>query len=271
MIEEREYILGTDREELDRLRFQHQAWLKQAYALWRRAGLRGGDVVLDLGCGPGYTSFELARIVGPEGRVIARDISRRFVDFVAAEGERLGFANVEPSLGPVEELELPVGSLDAAYARWLLCWLPDPTPALACAGRSLRPGGVVVLQDYLDWGAMKLLPSSDVFDRSVAACMRSWAEGGSDIDVGARLPELAATCDLRVAHFEPVARVGRVGSLEWRWLGGFFTSYLPRLVERGLLTRDELEAHRSEWDARTADGRSRILAPTMVDVVLEKQ
>ena len=41
-----EYVLGTDRAELERLESQHTAWLEQAYALWKRAGLRGGDRVV---------------------------------------------------------------------------------------------------------------------------------------------------------------------------------------------------------------------------------
>ncbi len=145
-----EYILGTDREELERLRFQHQVWVKEAYALWERAGLKAGDAVLDLGCGPGFTSFELAWVVGPKGRVIARDQSRPFLDFLAREREHLGLMQVEPSLGPVEELELPREELDAAYARWLFCWLPDAGAVLERVARALKPRGAVVLQDYLD-------------------------------------------------------------------------------------------------------------------------
>ena len=69
MTDEAEYILGTDHDEASRLRFQHEAWVRHAHALWERAGLRAGDVVIDLGCGPGYTSFDLARVVGPEGPI----------------------------------------------------------------------------------------------------------------------------------------------------------------------------------------------------------
>src|SRR5688572_11013066 len=153
-----EYILGTDREELERLRFQHQVWVKEAYALFEEAGLRAGQRVLDLGCGPGYTTFELAHVVGPRGRVIARDVSARFLAALERERARLGLPQVEPSLGPVEELALPDGALDAAYARWLFCWLADPLPALQRVARALKPGGVLCLQEYVDWGAMRLMP-----------------------------------------------------------------------------------------------------------------
>ena len=267
---EAEYILGTDPDESERLRFQHVAWLQQAYALWSRAGIRAGDAVLDLGCGPGTTSFELARLVGPRGRVVARDESPRFLEVLAAERDRLGLSWVEPSLGRVEDLDLDGANLDAAYARWLLCWLPDPLGALRRIAAAVRPGGVLVFQDYLDWAAMKLLPPGPAHDRAIQACMQSWREGGGDIDVGERFPELARDGGLVLEHLQPVARAGDTGSLEWRWTVGFLRSYLPKLVERGTLRPDELEAFRAEMDAREEEGTSWVHAPTVVDVVLRK-
>src|SRR5882672_2030657 len=170
---DKEYVLGTDAAELRRLHFQHKVWSAQSYALCQRAGLRAGDVVLDLGCGPGFTSYELAQMVGASGRVIARDQSAGFIEYVAAERTRRGLPQIEPSLGPVEELAIANASLDAVHARWLFCWLVDPGAVLERVARMVRPGGAVILQEYLDWAAMKLVPRDAAFDRMVAACMQS--------------------------------------------------------------------------------------------------
>ena len=70
------YILGTDKEELNRLELQHSIWSSESHAGWKTAGFKTGDSLLDLGCGPGSCSVELAKIVGPEGRVIGIDRSR---------------------------------------------------------------------------------------------------------------------------------------------------------------------------------------------------
>lgn len=265
-----EYILGTDPEELERLRFQHHAWMKEAYELFERAGLGAGQRVLDLGCGPGFTSLELAQVVGPGGRVLASDRSARFLTTLQRECARLGLAQVEPRLGPVEGLELEANELDAAYARWLFCWLPDPEAVLRRVARALRPGGAVLLQEYLDWGAMRVFPHGPAFARGVEACLASWKSGEATIDFAAELPALAPRVGLVIEHFRPRARLGRVGSLEWRWLDQFFRVYLPKVVERGLLAPPELEAWLAEQDERTREGESHVSTPTMADVILRK-
>jgi ubiquinone/menaquinone biosynthesis C-methylase UbiE len=265
-----DYVLGTDSAELQRLSFQHEAWVAQAFALWQRAGLRTGMTVLDLGSGPGFTSFDLAQLVGPTGRVIARDRSARFLEYVAAESKRRGLGWIEPSLGDVETLELAPASVDAIYARWLFCWLPDAALGLERAARALRPGGPLVLQEYLDWAAMKLLPREPAFDRAVAACMQSWKRAEATIDIAEHVPALAAHAGLVVEHFSPIARAGRVGSLEWRWMSEFFHAYLPKVVEAGLLTSAEAAAALRPFDeARPGDARY-CVTPTMTDVILRK-
>lgn len=271
MAEEIGYILGTQREELERLAFQHRVWLEEAYALWKRAGIRGGQRVLDLGCGPGFATVELAHLVGPRGHVIARDESERFLAFLRAERERLGLGWIEVVHGRAEELDLPPGSIDVAYTRWLLSWVPDARAVLERVARALAPGGAAVLQEYVDWAAMRLLPRSAVHDEVVAACMRGWAEGGATIDVGELVPGIAADLGLHVEHLRPNGRAGGVGSLEWRWLEGFFEIWLPRLVERGLLAPATLEAHRREWARRAEEGRSHVIGPTVLDVILRKR
>ena len=59
-----DYLLGSDTDELVRLVFQHRVWADKAVALWRRAGFGYSTTILDLGCGPGYSSIDLAHLVG---------------------------------------------------------------------------------------------------------------------------------------------------------------------------------------------------------------
>src|ERR1041385_6858244 len=81
---EREYVLGTDLDELVRLGFQHQLWLAHAAAAWEQAGFRPGQRLLDVGCGPGYATFDLAHLGGRRGGVTAVDASARFIAHLKA-------------------------------------------------------------------------------------------------------------------------------------------------------------------------------------------
>ena len=73
---EKDYVLGTNAEEISRLGLQHRVWRPRALDAWRRAGFRAGQVILDIGAGPGYAALDLAEIVGPTGKVIALERSR---------------------------------------------------------------------------------------------------------------------------------------------------------------------------------------------------
>lgn len=265
-----EYILGTDDEEITRLRQQHGVWRDAQLELLDRAGPSPGDTAIDLGSGPGYTTFELAERTGPNGRVIARDMSERFLRFLAAECDRRGVRNVETSFGPVEAIELEDESIDVAYSRWLFSWLEDPRATLERVARTLKPGGRFLMQEYLDWGAFGLVPADPAFDRVVDACMRSWAEGGGEIDAARDMPRHAAALGLEVEHFEVRATLARSDEPAWVWLGGFFESYLPRLVERGTLDADACATHLERVKAWIADGSVWLTGPTMADVVLRK-
>ncbi len=265
-----DYILGADAAEIDRLRFQHKVWIAQAFALWERAGFRAGDTVVDLGCGPGFTSLDLAQIVGPDGRIIAVDQSEHFLATLAHECGRRGIAHVEPLLAPIEALALDADSVGGAYARWLFSWPAAPEVGFARVARALAPGGVFALQEYLDWSVMRLMPRSAIFERAVEACVQSWIAGGGTIDIGRELPRLAQATGLTLEHFAPLSRIGAVGSLEWRWIASFFHSYLPKLVTLGLFGEDELAAFEAEWAARTAGRATYCYAPTMVDALLKK-
>src|SRR5262245_18058264 len=74
-MDEQEYVLGTNRDELVRLGLQHQLWARYAADAWERAGFGPGKKLLDVGCGPGYASLDLAALVGTRGHVHAIDIS----------------------------------------------------------------------------------------------------------------------------------------------------------------------------------------------------
>src|SRR2546430_16373111 len=79
---ERDYVLGTHDQELERLGVQHEAWRPVVLDCWKNAGVTSGSRVLDVGAGPGYATVDLAEIVGPSGKVVAVERSTNFVSAI---------------------------------------------------------------------------------------------------------------------------------------------------------------------------------------------
>jgi SAM-dependent methyltransferase len=269
--EEHEYLLGTDLDELRRLGFQHQVWIREAADAWERAGFGPGDHILDLGCGPGYATLDLARLVGASGRVTGVDVSARFVENLRARADAAGLANVEALVRDAGELDLPEGGFDGAWARWVLCFLRDPAAAVASVARALRPGARFVVQDYSNYPALQLAPEDPAFHTVIGAVVRSWRDGGGDPCISARLPAMMEEEGLRVVSITPVARVGRPGSALWAWPRTFFDNYLPVLVANGYLAEDERVAFEALWARRSREAGAWFASPPMTLVVGERR
>ena len=109
---EDDYLLGTDYEELRRLQMQHWTWQPETVDLWDHAGFHQGQTILDVGCGPGLTTLELAERVGPEGRGVGIDGSEEFTDILRRKAEGIG--HIEVVQADVRALDLPADSADAA-------------------------------------------------------------------------------------------------------------------------------------------------------------
>jgi ubiquinone/menaquinone biosynthesis C-methylase UbiE len=110
-------------------------------ALIDMAGIRPGMRVLDLACGAGSQSIQVAKRVGPNGRVVASDISAIMLEHVRRNAAQEGLQNIETLECSAEDLQEPQASFDASICRLGLMLFPSPRKAVEVVGRVLRPGG----------------------------------------------------------------------------------------------------------------------------------
>jgi SAM-dependent methyltransferase len=270
MSEGREYALGTNAAEIVRLGVQHRLWGAQAFSIWERAGIRAGQSVLDIGCGPGYTTFDLAGVVTSKGRVVAIDESALFVEELKRRQKLLAETTIDARVGDVQRLELAPGSFDAAYQRWVLCFVRDPEAVVRGVAHALKPGGAFAIQDYLHYEGILLSPPSEPFRRFVTVVAEAWRDRGGDTDIGLRLPGLLAKHGLTPVEISPLHRVARSGSPLWTWPTIFIETYAPRLVDEGRLTPAEHEALVRDWAEHTGDPNAYFVSPPMVDIIAVK-
>lgn len=271
MAEEREYVLGTGEDELARLGFQHRVWSAQAARVWERAGFAPGHWILDVGCGPGYASFDMARIVGDAGRVHGVDASERFVAHLLEQAAARGLPSVTAEVGDLTHLALPADTFDGAYARWVLCFIADPDAVIERVAGALKPGGRFAVQDYLRYDGVMVAPEDPAFERVFGAVVEAWRAAGGDTRFGARLPALLERHGLAVEHAEPLVRIARPGQALWHWPRTFFDNFLPGLVSSGTLSRDELDAFNARWAERETQPGAFFVSPPMIEVVAVKR
>jgi SAM-dependent methyltransferase len=267
----REYALGTNDAEVARLGVQHKLWSAAAFALWERAGFRAGQTLLDVGCGPGYTSFDLAGLVTANGRVVAIDESVRFIEHLRSWQQRVGDATIDARVGDVQRLELEKDSLDGAYQRWVLCFVKDPEAVIRGVAAALKRGGAFAIQDYLHYEGILLSPRSEPFQRFIRVVADAWKDHGGDNDVGLRLPSLLATHGLTPFEISPMHRVARPHTPLWTWPTIFIDTYGPKLVEEGRLTPTEYDALVDDWKAHTNNPSAFFVSPPMVDIIAVKR
>lgn len=287
---ENEYVLGVSRDEYDRLGLQHSLWRTRAIRLWQRAGLPKKTTnplkMLDCGCGPGFTTFELAKYLGPQGRVVGLDMAEKYLNALEtritaekADGTSAKLAKIETRQGVIDSFTMPETDFDAAYARWIFIFLKDPEAAVRNIGRHLRPGGLFMLQEYVDYRTMALHSSAlyekptsaATFRKLVDAVIQSWAAHGGDANVGGKLPSLLAKNGFEILSLKPQTRVGRPHQKIWQWPDSFYRNYLPILVRDGHLTEAEAAEAWKVWEAASRDPDSFYVGPMVLDIVARKK
>ncbi len=213
--------------------------------------LRPGLRLLDVGCGPGTITMDLADRVAPTGSVTALEQTQDALDLARAEAGRRGTPNVSFVVGDVHDLALPDDAFDVVHAHQVLQHLPDPVRALREMRRVCRPGGVVAARDS-DYAAFTWWPEVPELDRWLDLYRRVARSNGAEPDAGRRL--LSWALQAGFTSVTPGAATWCYASPDQRaWWGGLWAervvaSDLARqAVDRRLATTDELAAIAAGW------------------------
>jgi SAM-dependent methyltransferase len=268
---ERDYVLGTHDEEIARLGVQHRVWRPKMLDAWRRAGLGAGMTVADIGCGPGYAALDLAEIVGPSGRVIAVERSRRFLDALESEARRRGLANIETHERDLDADGLPAVTVDAAWCRWVAAFLKHPRHLVADVRRIVRPGGAIVFHEYLDYAAWRLLPRSIEFEEFVRVVIDTWRATGGEPDIGLDLPAWLSAEGFDTLETHPIVDIITPADAAWHWPASFFEVGLRRLVDIGAFTTERAAAVTSAFKTHESRPDARMLLPVVGELIARQK
>ncbi|MEV0899308.1 class I SAM-dependent methyltransferase [Actinoplanes sp. NPDC049802] len=212
--------------------------------------LSSGISLLDVGCGPGTITAELAGLVAP-GRVTALEQTAEALDLARAEVGRRGLANVGFAVGDVHALDFPDDSFDVVHAHQVLQHVTDPVRALREMRRVTRPGGVVAARDS-DYAAFTWFPLVPALDEWLDLYQRVARGNGGEPDAGRRLLSWA-----RAAGFADVTATASVwcfaDDTDRQWWGGMWAERVlnsemaATALRTGAATQADLERISAGW------------------------
>jgi ubiquinone/menaquinone biosynthesis C-methylase UbiE len=267
---ERDYVLGTHDDEIYRLGFQHRVWRPRALDAWARAKIGDGCKVIDFGAGPGFATMDLAEIVGPTGEVHALERSHRFLKTLEAQAKARGFVQVKAHEIDVVTDALPARDADAAWARWIFAFLPKPKDALKKLVDALRPGGALVIHEYIDYETWKLAPPALNFERFVDEVVANWRASGGEPDIARNLPSWLTEMGLRLESLRPYVDVVSKDDNVWRWPIGFFDIHIDRLLELNRITPQLAKEMRDEFARVSARPGTLMVTPLVLEIIARK-
>jgi SAM-dependent methyltransferase len=206
--------------------------------------LQPGQSLLDVGCGPGTITLDLAARVSP-GRVLGLDSAADVVEKAEAGRRDSGVSNVEFAVGDVYHLDLAEQSFDVVHAHQVLQHLTDPVAALREMRRVLRPDGVLAIRDS-DYAGFVWAPRDARLDRWLELYHQATARNRAEADAGRFLLGWAQAAGLRDI---------RVSSSTWTfadpdsraWWGGLWadrvrlSAFAEQALAYGLSSQGELD------------------------------
>jgi SAM-dependent methyltransferase len=261
------YVLHGGQAGYDRLLVLSRERWPDTEALFRRAGLGAGSKCVDLGCGGGEVTLEIAKWVGPNGSVLGLDLDPVKLELATTAARDRGIRNAEFRRVLVQEWDAPK-TYDVAYSRLLLQHLPKPVDLLRRMWESLRPGGLLMAED-VDWHGW----TSDPSNAGIVFLREKYAEllerRGGDPHFGLRLYRTCREIGIPDPHLNVVASFR---STEQGKVIALLTldAIAAALQSEGVATPSEIASARSSLETLLADPTSATMGPTLFQVFARK-
>jgi ubiquinone/menaquinone biosynthesis C-methylase UbiE len=258
------YTIRGGRQGYDRLQILARAVWPDTADLLVRIGVRPGMDCLDLGCGSGHVTLQLAALVGPAGHVVGVDMDEVKLGLARDAAAAQGLANVEVRHADAYAWH-ETDVYDLVYSRYVLQHLSRPVDLLRRMWTAVRSGGALAIEDA-DFDGMFCDPPNEGFEWFGRTYARLLQHHGGDAAIGRKLfrlfleaeipnPEVRVKPSITASRGEPKALI--LGTLE---------ATAAAAIAAGLATPDEVESACASLAAFTDDPRTLIGNPPTLQV-----
>ncbi len=201
------------------------------------------------------------------------DESANYIGYLNAQSASRHLPQLRGAIGDVQSLGRVVrrpGSIDLAYARWVLCFVASPNAVVQGVADCLKPGGRFCINDYFNYRSMTMAPRRESHDKAVAATIASWHARGGDTDIMGRLPRILTSHGFHVDHIGVHQRLARAGDTMFHWPDVWWRVYAPKLVEMGYLDKADQEQLFRDLDEVAQSDTDFLMAPPVFEIVATK-
>jgi len=195
------YVLKGGEEGAKRLQILAHAKWPTTQALLQRVGLQRGMRCLDVGCGSGEITLQLARMIGSEGEVVGIDSDESVLELARKEAEQQNLLVNFYKDNASELKQEPI--FDIVYSRFLLTHLQEPQLAIDCMLNSLVPGGTFIVED-IDFSGHFCYPNCPAFYRFVELYQAITLQKNCDPFIGPKLLGMLKEAGLKQINMEVV-------------------------------------------------------------------
>lgn len=257
------YVIRGGREGYERLKVLARARWEDTAALLNRVGVRPGWRCLDIGCGSGDVTLEVARMVGENGSVVGIDMDAMKLDLARTEAVERGLQTIEFRVVDVNDWSEPLG-YDLVYCRFLLQHLSQPLDLIRRMWAAVKSGGALVVEDT-DFDGLHCEPPNAGFDFYARAYPSTLARYGGDASLGRKLYGLFLQADIPGPSVKLVQRVDASGG-EKRLALLTLEGSAESMIDAGLATPDTIRSAIASLAAFTDDPTTIISSPRIYQV-----
>lgn len=234
------YLLGCSDAEVARLKRQSADLAPDSDAQFEKIGVKPGERVVDLGCGPGDVLILLGKSVGPTGSVLGVEQNAHFASLARRYVADHALSHVEVREGNAYDTGLPRASFDGGHMRLVLVNVPEPERIVREIVSLVRPGGWVASFEA-DLLSLICDPPNPEWTRLLDAYKVYSAARGIDLCVGRRTHRLFRDAGVGDIHVDAIVRVYPAGDPRRLILRDFINNVREKLIDQGFIGRSDLE------------------------------
>jgi ubiquinone/menaquinone biosynthesis C-methylase UbiE len=233
------YVLGGTGHEHERLIRQARIFNPFTERLFRNAGVTRGQRVLDIGSGVGDVAMLVAELVGPTGEVVGVERDANTLTKARSRVADAQFRNVSFLEADVSQIATEVSSkpFDVVVGRLILEYLPNPGAVLRSLSKSVRPGGIIVMQDCYWAPLLQLTARLPLWTKCASLIYQTFERFGANMDMEHRLYQAFLDARLPTPKVMIEIPVGDDPDIR-RWVFDIFSTLHPQMQQHNLPTAE---------------------------------